>query len=77
MKSEQEGIENIRANKVVTPIFPSPKRRYTPSTLKPEIGSRFSSANSSVADADTPNKLKNQRPLMAQHCGNPTMLSLK
>ena len=57
VKSEQEGIENIRANKVVTPIFPSPKRRYTPSTLKPEFGSRFSSASSRVADADAPNKL--------------------
>ena len=57
VKSEQEGIENIRANKVVTPIFPSPKRRYTPSTLKPEFGSRFSSPSSRVADADAPNKL--------------------
>ncbi len=57
VKSEQEGIENIRANKVATPIFPSPKRRYTPPTLKPEFGSRFSSKNSRVADADAPNKL--------------------
>ena len=57
VKSEQEGIENIRANKIATPIFPSPKRRYTPPTLKPEFGSRFSSKNSRVADADAPNKL--------------------
>ena len=44
VKSEQEGIENIRANKIATPIFLSPKRRYTPSTLKPEFGSRFSNS---------------------------------
>ncbi len=57
MKSEQEGIENIRANKFVTPIFPSPKRRYTPSAVRPEFRSRFSSANSRVAHTDAPNKL--------------------
>ncbi len=38
-------------------IFPSPKRRYTPSAVRPEFRSRFSSANSRVAHTDAPNKL--------------------
>ncbi|CAB4011553.1 Retrovirus-related Pol poly from transposon 412 [Paramuricea clavata] len=57
VKNSPQGIENIRANKIATPVFPSPRRRYTPSTLKPEDSGCVTSTNVRVRDAEAPNKL--------------------
>ena len=56
-KFVQERIDNMRTHQAETPVFPSPKRRYTPSTVKHEHGSRFTSTDVCVADVSAPRKL--------------------
>lgn len=56
-KFVQERIDNTRTRQAETPVFPSPKRRYTPSTVKHEHGSRFTSTDVCVADVGAPRKL--------------------
>ena len=41
----------------MTPIFPSPERRSTPSIRKPECGSRFTLTSIRLAETSGPNKL--------------------
>lgn len=56
-QNSQEDIESMRVNKMATPNFPSPKKRSTPSTFKPEHGSRLTSTSIRAADATVLNKL--------------------
>ena len=51
------GMDKFRENKIATPIFPSPKRRYTPSTFKPDYSGRVTSTNVRMTQAGAPNKL--------------------
>ena len=56
-KSAQERVQNTRTLKAETPIFPSPERRFTPSTVKHERGSRFTPTRVGMADTGAPIKL--------------------
>ena len=60
-KFVQERIDNTQTCQAETLVFPSPKRQYTPSTVKHEHGSRFTSTDVCVGDVSAPRKLlKNQ-----------------